>query len=198
MHVPTQNWVQRSDKRQADRSSQKSFQNPFNDQFLNILQLQVLPNWGKKKTVGRHCSGDRCPFCCACSHEWVLFGFKSYQWIIFYISVNHLSFLPFSLPFFSFFVLLGNSFLKHSLSICDTIPCWYSLLLWTLFSLSFVNSFFSIRCSIGPNFQSSLSSLSVDILSPFIYSHVFECISKRATPTFVFPACISLCYFRWV
>lgn len=115
MHVPTQNWVQRSDKRQADRSSQKSFQNPFNDQFLNILQLQVPPNWGKKKTVGRHCSGDSCPFCCACSHEWVLFGFKSYQWIIFYISVNHLSFLPFSLPFFSFFVLLGNFFLKHSL-----------------------------------------------------------------------------------
>ena len=62
MHVPTQNWVQRSDKRQADRSSQKSFQNPFNDQFLNILQLQVPPNWAKKKTVGRHCGGDLRPF----------------------------------------------------------------------------------------------------------------------------------------
>lgn len=49
MHVPTQNWVQRSDKRQADRSSQKSFQNPFNDQFLNILQLQVPPNWTKRR-----------------------------------------------------------------------------------------------------------------------------------------------------
>ena len=115
MHVPTQNWVQRSDKRQADRSSQKSFQNPFNDQFLNILQLQVPPNWAKKKTVGRHCGGDLRPFCCACSHEWVLFGFKSYQWITFYISVNHLFFIAFSLPFSSFFVLLSNSFLKHSL-----------------------------------------------------------------------------------
>lgn len=129
MHVPTQNWVQRSDKRQADRSSQKSFQNPFNDQFLNILQLQVPPNWAKKKTVGRHCCGDLCPFCCACSHEWVLFGFKSYQWIIFYISVNHLSFLPFSLPFF-FFLCTVEQFLSEafsSLSICDMIPCWYIL-----------------------------------------------------------------------
>ena len=69
MHVPTQNWVQRSDKRQADRPSQKSFQIPFNDQFLNILQLQVLPNWAKKETVRRHCNGDFCPFHCAYSHE---------------------------------------------------------------------------------------------------------------------------------
>lgn len=61
MHVPTQNWVQRSDKRQAGRQAQKSFQNPFNDQFLNILQLQVVPSWAEKKTVPRHCHGDVYP-----------------------------------------------------------------------------------------------------------------------------------------
>lgn len=69
MHVPTQNWAQRSDKRQADRLAQKGFQNPFNDQFLNILQLQVVPSWAEKKTVRRHCSGALCPFSYAYSHE---------------------------------------------------------------------------------------------------------------------------------
>ena len=46
MHVLTQNLVLRSDKK-ASRLAQWSFQSLLNDQFLNILQLWVVPSWAE-------------------------------------------------------------------------------------------------------------------------------------------------------
>lgn len=130
MQVPTQNWVQRSDKRQADRLAQKSFQNLFNDQFLNILQLQVVPSWAEKKTVPSHCSGDLSPFSYAYSHEWTLLWVQIVS-VDYILGRRQFSFLIPSLlsfvcsPFLSTIQLFLYEILS-SFGICDIIHSWCS------------------------------------------------------------------------